>query len=136
MRIEEAEEKTSRSGKDMIKLTLEVSGYKLKLWKYILLDSSDAEATRYTDQWLGSIYDSFGIERGNTDVYSWEGKTGGARVRHKPDANGDMRAEIHYFLPRKKVDTLPAWQEGTNGQSGQPGQVWADGTNGQSGQGR
>lgn len=117
VRIDEAEEKTSQSGKDMIKLTLSVSGYNMKVWKYIVLDSSNAEATRRTDQWLGSIYDSFGIERGTLDVYSWEGKIGGAKIRHRPDQNGDMRSEVHYFLPRKKVEELPAWREGTNGTS-------------------
>ena len=114
VRIEEAEEKTSQSGKPMIKLTLAVSGYDAKVWKYIVLDSSNVEATRRTDQWLGSIFDSFGIERGNISVYDWEGKTGGARIRQRPDQNGDMRNEVHYFLPRHKVDTLPAWREGSN----------------------
>ena len=124
VRIEEAEERTSQSGKAMIKLTLSVSGYTSKVWKYIVLDSSSAEATRRTDQWLGSIYDSFRIESGSLNVYDWEGKTGGARIRHRPDQNGDLRCEVHYFLPRRKVEELPEWQDGTSGQSGQDGQVY------------
>ena len=114
MRIEEAEEIVSKTGKDMIKLTLAVSGYNGKLWKYIVLDGSSSEARKRTDQWLGSIYDSFGIESGNGDVYSWEGKSGGAKIRQRPDQNGEMRSEIHYFLQRKKVDELPAWRDSSS----------------------
>ena len=113
VRIETAENKVSRSGKDMIKLTLSVSGYNSKIWFYLVFDSSSEQMRQMTDQRLGSIYDSFGITGGSMDVYDWEGKTGGAHIRHRPDQNGDMRAEVSYFLTRSKVETLPAWREGS-----------------------
>lgn len=112
VRIDSAEETESRSGKDMIKLTLSVSGQSTKLWFYLVFDSSNEQAIRYTDQRLGSIFNSFNIEPGNMNTYDWEGKTGGARVRQRTDPNGSLRSEVYYFLPRKRVDELPAWIEG------------------------
>lgn len=112
VRIDTAENKVSRSGKDMIRLTLSVSGYNTKVWFYLVFDSSNEEMRRMTDQRLGSIYDSFGISSGSMEVYDWEGKTGGAHIRHRPDQNGNMRSEVSYFLTRQKVDELPAWGEG------------------------
>lgn len=114
VRIDTAENKVSRSGKDMIKLTLSVSGYDTKVWFYLVFDSSSEKLRQMTNQKLGSIYDSFGINSGSTDVYDWEGKTGGAHIRHRPDQDGDMRAEVSYFLTRKKVDALPAWRSGSS----------------------
>ena len=113
VRIDTAENKVSRSGKDMIKLTLSVSGNDSKIWFYLVFDSSSEQMRQMTDQRLGSIYDSFGITSGSMDVYDWEGKTGGAHIRHRPNQNGDMRAEVSYFLTRSKVDALPAWREGS-----------------------
>ncbi len=115
VRIESALEKTSRSGKDMVELTLAVSGYNTKIWFYLVFDSSNAQMTQMTDQRLGSIFNSFNIEPGNFDFDSWEGKTGGARIRQRADNTGTMRSEVSYFLPRTKVDALPAWIEGRGG---------------------
>ena len=111
VRIDEAAEKVSQSGKDMIRLKLKVNGYNTPVWKYIVFDSSNEEAHKRTDQLLGSIFDSFGIERGNLNPYDWEGKIGGARLKNRTDMNGDMRTEVHYFLSRKKTDILPAFIE-------------------------
>lgn len=116
VRIEKAEEQIARSsGNDMIKLTLSVSGYNSKLWKYIVLDHSTREKEKRTNQWLGSVFNSFSITRGNLDLDTWTGYTGGAMVRHVKDANGTDRAEVYYFLPRKDVDILPTWVEGAAG---------------------
>ena len=95
VRIESAVEKTSRTGKDMVELTLAVSGYNSKIWYYLVFDSSNERMIQMTDQRLGSIYDSFGI----------------ARIRQRADDSGTMRSEVSYFLSRKKVDALPAWIE-------------------------
>ena len=111
VRIDSADEKVSQSGKDMIRLKLKVNGYSTTVWFYVVLDSSNEEARKRTDQRLGSIFDSFQIERGNLNTYDWEGKIGGARIKNRLDANGDMRSEVHYFLSRKKTDLLPAFQE-------------------------
>ena len=113
VRIEEAEETTSRnSGKPMIKLTLSVSGSNSKLWNYTVLDGSNDEARKRTDNYLGKIFDSFGINPGDMNLSHWLGKAGGAKIRHRKDDNGDTRAEIHYFLKRSEVQELPAWRDG------------------------
>ena len=112
VRIEDCEEQFSRTGKEMFRLTLAVSGYSAKLWYYLVFDSTNEEARERTNQRLGSAYDSFGIPPGSMEVSEWKGKTGGAKVRYRTDDQGETRSEVHYFLPRKKVETLPAWQEG------------------------
>lgn len=112
--IEEAAEQVSQSGKDMIRLKLKVKGYNTPLWYYMVFDNSTEEMRKRTDQRLGAIYESFEIERGNVNVDDWKGKRGGVRVKHRADNKGEMRSEVHYFLGRKKVKTLPAWEdEGT-----------------------
>lgn len=111
VRIESALEKVSRTGKDMIEITLAVSGYSSKIWFYLVFDSSNERMTQMTNQRLGSIYDSFGIEPGDFNFDNWEGKTGGARIRQRADNNGSMRNEVSYFMSRKKVAELPAWRE-------------------------
>ncbi len=118
VRIEDCEEKLTQTGKDMYKLTLSVSGYSAHVWYYLVFDSTDEKSRKYTDQKLGSIYDSFNIPKGNLDPSDWKGKTGGARIKNSL-YNGEMRAELHYFLRRKKVDELPAWKEGSTA-SAQP----------------
>ena len=120
VRIEEATEKVSRSGKDMVELKLSVSGYDSKVWYHLVFDSTSERGVKLTNQKLGSIYESFGIEAGSQEVSDWEGKTGGAKIRNKPDNNNEMRAEVHYFLTRKKVDALPQWQEGSAGKPATP----------------
>ena len=112
VRIEKAEEQVSRSsGKPMIKLTLAVSGYGSKIWCYQVLDNSDREHEQKTNQRLGTIFNSFAIAQGNMNLSDWEGKTGGAYIRHGKDAQNNARAEVAYFLYRKEVDLLPAWHK-------------------------
>ena len=110
VRIDEAAEKISQSGKEMIRLKLKVNGYNTPIWYYVVFDSSSEEARKRTDQRLGSIFDSFQIERGTLNPQDWEGKIGGARLKNSTDANGDMRSEVHYFLSRKKTEILPAFE--------------------------
>ena len=119
VRIDEAEEVTTRiSGKPMIKLTLSVSGSNSKLWSYTVLDDSSEETRKRTDNYLGKIFDCFNIQLGNMDIASWVGKTGGAKIRHRKDDNGNTRADIHYFLKRKEVDALPAWRDDSSTSAG------------------
>ena len=68
VRIEEAKERTSQSGKQMIELTLAVSGYSSKLWGYIILDNSSLEATKKTNQALGTV---FTASTSLTVILSW-----------------------------------------------------------------
>ena len=107
VRIANAEEQTSKNGNDMIKLTLEVSGHSGSLWHYIVFMPDNPQMT---NQKLGQLFDSFGIQPGNMNISSWIGKVGGARVAHEL-YNGEQSAKVKYFLSRNKVESLPAWQD-------------------------
>ncbi|MBR0185775.1 MAG: DnaJ domain-containing protein [Synergistaceae bacterium] len=114
VRIEDAQETTSHAGNNMIKLTLAVSGYSSKLWYYLVLNDKTPEDIKKTNTRLGKIFDSFGIVEGNMHLSDWHGCVGGARIRHSKDNDGNDRAEIHYFLDRDKVETLPAWMQASS----------------------
>ena len=107
VRIAKVEEAKSRNGNDMLVLTLDVSGYSSSLWFYLVFMPDNPQIT---NQRLGQIFDSFGIQAGNMNFNSWVGKVGGARVKHEA-YNGEQTAKINYFLSRAKVDNLPAWQD-------------------------
>lgn len=107
IRIANVEEKQSQNGNDMLVLTLDVSGYGGSLWFYLVFMPQNPQIT---NQRLGQIFDSFGIQPGNMNFSTWVGKVGGARVKHET-YNGETSAKVNYFLSRAKVDKLPAWQE-------------------------
>lgn len=107
IRIANVEEKQSQNGNDMLVLTLDVSGYSGSLWFYLVFMPQNPQIT---NQRLGQIFDSFGIQPGNMNFSTWIGKVGGARVKHET-YNGETSAKVNYFLSRSKVDKLPAWQE-------------------------
>ena len=125
VRIEDCEEKLTQTGKDMYKLTLSVSGYSAHVWYNLVFDSTDERMRKMTDQKLGSIFDSFDIPKGSLSPTDWKGRTGGARIKNSL-YNGEMRAEVSYFLKRKKVDELPAWREGNTGTSNPPTSTASD----------
>lgn len=106
VRIADAEETTSKSGNDMIKMTLDVSGVSSKLFYYLVFMPDN---TTMTNTNLKRLWDSFGIEPGNLNCASWIGKVGAARVKHE-EYNGDQQARISYFIARSKQEALPAWQ--------------------------
>lgn len=110
VRIQSAEEQTSGSGRPMIKLVLEVSGYNSTVWHYIVFM---VDNPKLTNQKLGEFWDSFGIQQGNLNVQSWVGKVGAAKVKHE-DYNGESNAKIAYFIKKDRQDKLPAWQEPSN----------------------
>ena len=110
VRIEQCELKLAKSGKQMFQIRLAVSGHIANVWTYLVFDGTDEKSRKNTNQQLGSIYDSFEIPKGNLNPSDWKGKTGGAKIKHEM-YNGEKQAKISYFLPRKKVDALPAWQE-------------------------
>ena len=105
--IENAEEATSSSGNDMIKLTLTVSGYASKLFHYIVFPPNNI---KLTNQRLGQLFDSFGIQPGNMDCSTWIGMVGAARVKHEI-YNGEPQARVSYFIARAKQDKLPPWKK-------------------------
>ena len=106
VRIAAAEETVSKSGNDMIKLTLDVSGSGSKLFYYLVFMPDN---TTMTNTNLKRLWDSFGIDSGNLNTASWVGKVGAVRVKHE-DYNGDPQARVSYFIARNKQDALPAWQ--------------------------
>ena len=111
VRIEDAEETSSKSGYPMIKLTLKVSGYNGKVWHYMVFMADTPERMKMTNDNLGRIFDSFGIPQGDLNVEHWKGKVGAAHIKNEPDHKENMRAVVGYFIQRSKQEELPAWQE-------------------------
>lgn len=109
VRIANVEEKVSKSGNDMLKITLDVSGQGGKLFYYLVFMPDN---TTMTNTNLKRLWDSFGIESGNLNTHTWVGKVGAARVKHE-DYNGEAQARLSYFIARNKQDALPAWQGGS-----------------------
>lgn len=107
VRIASAEEQTSNKGRQMIKLVLDVSGYGSAIWHYIVFMP---ENEKLTNQKLGELWNSFGIQQGNFNLNSWVGKVGAAKVKHD-DYNGEPSAKIAYFINKDRQSKLPAWQE-------------------------
>ena len=111
MRVASAEEQTSNSGNQMIKLVLEISGYNSTVWHWIVFMP---ENQKLTNQKLGEFWNSFGIQQGNFNLQSWVGKVGAGKVVHK-EYNGNTNAKVSYFISKDRQDKLPAWQDPNNG---------------------
>jgi hypothetical protein len=107
VRIASAEEQTSESGKQMVKLVLEVSGYGSTIWHFLVFLPDNV---KLTNQKLGELWNSFGIPQGNFNLQSWVGKVGAAKVKHE-EYNGNTNPKIAYFINKDRQDKLPAWQE-------------------------
>ena len=110
VRIASAEEQTSGSGRPMIKLVLDVSGYNSTIWHWIVFM---ADNQKLTNQKLGELWNSFGIPQGNFDLNAWVGKVGAAKVKHE-EYKGDVSPKIAYFISKDRQDKLPAWSEPSN----------------------
>lgn len=108
VKVENAEKKVSKSGNDMIELSLQVSGTNRKLFHYIVFMEDRPEIT---NQMLTQFFDSFGgIKEGELDSKKWKGKIGAVHVKHE-EYNGEKRAKIAYFINSSKQGNLPAWKE-------------------------
>jgi hypothetical protein len=114
VRIASAEEQISGSGRQMIKLVLNVSGHNSTIWHYIVFMPDNQ---KLTNQKLGELWNSFGIPQGNFNLQQWVGKVGAAKVKHE-EYNGESNAKIAYFINKDRQDKLPAWQEPSNANSG------------------
>ena len=110
VRIASAEEQTSKSGNQMIKLILDVSGYNSTIWHWVVFMPDNQ---KLTNQKLGEIFNSFGIQPGNLNIATWIGKTGAAKVKNEP-YEGEMTAKIAYFINKDRQDKLSAWVEPSN----------------------
>ena len=107
VRIASAEEQTSKSGNQMIKLVLEVSGYNSTIWHWIVFMPDNQ---KMTNQKLGELWNSFGIPQGNFDLNVWIGKSGAARVKHE-EYNGEVSPKIAFFIGKERQDKLMPWKE-------------------------
>ena len=114
VRIASAEEQTSSKGNQMIKLVLEVSGHNATIWHYIVFMP---ENEKLTNQKLGELFNSFGIQQGNFNLQSWIGKVGAAKVKHEL-YDGETQPKISYFINKERQDKLPAWVEPGNKSTG------------------
>jgi hypothetical protein len=110
VRIASAEESVSPAGNQMIKLTLDVSGYNSRIWHNVMFL---ADRQELTNQRLGELFNSFGIEPGNFNTATWIGKVGAAKVKHGT-YNNETKAEVNYFISKDRQDKLPAWVEPSN----------------------
>lgn len=93
-----AEEKTSKSGKNMIVVTLKPNGATFNVNDYFV---EGEWFNRKLTQW----YDCTGIEEGNFNYLTWAGAMGAARF--KEDENGYLK--IGYYIDAKRAEKLPAW---------------------------
>lgn len=110
VRIASAEEQTSKSGNQMIKLVLEVSGYNATIWHFVVLLQDNP---KLVNQKLGELWNSFGIQQGNFNLQQWVGKVGAAKVKHEL-YDGEPQPKIAYFINKDRQDKLSAWVEPTN----------------------
>ena len=110
VRIASAEEQTSSKGNQMIKLVLDVSGYNSTIWHWIVFMPDNQ---KLTNQKLGELFSSFGIQPGNFNLTSWIGKTGAAKVKHEL-YEGETTVKVAYFIGKDRQDKLPAWKEPSN----------------------
>lgn len=120
IRIKKAEMAVSQSGRNMIAMQFEVSGYNATLYHYIVFLPDKPEITNRN---LTQLYDSFkDIPEGDNHIDNWIGKVGAAQVKHE-EYNGNKQAKIHYFIKADKQGDLEPWKEpmlGDNGNSDQP----------------
>ena len=108
VRVAAAEMTQSKSGNDMIKLTLDVSGYPDTIYHYIVFMPDNVSMT---NRMLTQFYDSFkDIPEGNKKLSDWIGKVGAAKIKHD-EYNGSTNAKISWFLHADKQGDLPAWSE-------------------------
>jgi len=112
IRIAKAEKAVSKTGKDMLTLEFEVSGYNSKIFHNIVFLADRPEITNRN---LTQFFDSFkDIPEGDFNTANWVGKVGAAKVKHE-EYNGNTNAKIQWFIHKDKQGSLPAWKEPENG---------------------
>ena len=108
VRIATAETTKSKTGRDMLALTLDVSGYNRVLYHYIVFLEDRPEITNRN---LTQFFASFpGIKEGDLNPAHWIGQVGACTVKYE-EYNGEMKERIGYFIAADKVKDLPAWVE-------------------------
>lgn len=112
VRISDVTERTFKSGNEGYEMILEVSGYKGRLWYYLVLDRSNPSQT---NQRLGEFFESFNIPDYSMGTgKQWIGQVGGVRVKHEL-YNGNNSAKVQYLLTQERQSKLPPWQVDDSG---------------------
>lgn len=107
VRIKEVTAEKSKSGNDMLKIVLNVSGYNQLLFHYITFLNDKPEIT---NRMLTQFFDSFkDIPEGNFKFSTWAGKVGACVVAK--DKNDPTRTRLSYFIAADKQSDLPMWKE-------------------------
>lgn len=120
VRIKSAEKAISKSGRDMLVLQFEVSGYDAIIYHYIVFLDDKPEMT---NRMLTQFFDSFkDIAEGDFNMANWIGKVGAAKIKHE-EYNGNINPKIHYFINAGKQAELPPWQDGPSAQAQKDGFV-------------
>lgn len=114
VRIDNVEQKTSKSGNPYWQLELAISGDNRKIWHNITFLKDNMQRTGET---LKKFFNAFGITDYNlNNWHQWAGRTAGAKTKIRPaEGQYEARAEIHFFLSPEETAKLPDWQEPSNG---------------------
>lgn len=108
IRVKSAEKAVSKSGKDMLTLQFDVSGFAETLYHYIVFLPDKPEITNRN---LTQFYDSFkDIKMGEFDTAKWIGKVGACAIKHE-EYNGNITAKVRWFIAADKQGDLPNWKE-------------------------
>lgn len=111
IRVASAEKAVSKTGKDMLTLKFDVSGYSGKLFHYIVFLPDRPEITNRN---LTQFFDAFpSIKDGDFDTSHWVGQVGACEVKHE-EYNGEPSAKVKFFVKPDKATNLPAWVEPEN----------------------
>ena len=101
--IVEAVKDKSKSGNDMLKVEMAVSGQGRHLWYYSPFLEDRPEIT---NRMLTQLIDSFDISEDRLlDLAGYAGKMGAVVVKHDEDG----RAKVSYFLKKEKQTDLPGF---------------------------
>ncbi len=93
-----AEQKVSKSGKQMIVVTLKPNGATFTVNDYIV-------EGEYFNKKMTQFYDSTGIAEGDFNYLTWVGAIGAARF--KEDEQGYLK--VAYYINQQRAEKLPAW---------------------------
>lgn len=105
LRIVKATEVRSKTNKDMLRLTLQISGFTRTMNFHIVFNPDNREQTNRN---LQAMFLSFGIPEGNFDLPKYVGKEGAGRI--ELDDKGQY-SNIKYLIHGEKKNSLPPFVE-------------------------